>query len=47
MNLTDDEKVKFLCYGNDKRNDFLLRKIKFMQILLNQERKVEQNFYLN
>ncbi len=47
MNLTDDEKVKFLRYGNDKRNDFLLRKIRFMLILLNQEKKVEQNFYLN
>ncbi len=47
MNLTDDEKVKFLKYNNDKRNDFLLRKVRFMQILLNQEKQVEQNFYLN
>ncbi len=47
MNLTDDEKVKFLKYGNDKRNEFLLRKVRFMQILLNQEKQVEQNFYLN
>ena len=47
MNLTDDEKVKFLRYGNEKRNDFLLRKVRFMQILLNQEKQVEQNFYLN
>ena len=47
MNLTDDEKVKFLKYNNDKRNEFLLRKVRFMQILLNQEKQVEQNFYLN
>ena len=47
MNLTDDEKVKFLKYNNEKRNDFLLRKVRFMQILLNQEKQVEQNFYLN
>ena len=47
MNLTDDEKVKFLKYNNDKKNDFLLRKVRFMQILLNQEKQVEQNFYLN
>ena len=47
MNLTDDEKVKFLKYGNEKRNEFLLRKVRFMQILLNQEKQVEQNFYLN
>ena len=47
MNLTDDEKVKFLKYGNERRNEFLLRKVRFMQILLNQEKQVEQNFYLN
>ena len=47
VNLTDDEKIKFLRYNNDKKNDFLNRKIKFMLILLRQEKKVEQNFYLN
>ena len=47
VNLTDDEKIKFLRYNNDKKNEFLNRKIKFMLILLRQEKKVEQNFYLN
>ena len=47
VNLSDDEKIKFLRYSNEKKNDFLLRKIKFMLILLKQEKKVEQNFYLN
>ena len=47
VNLSDDEKIKFLRYSNERKNEFLLRKIKFMLILLKQEKKVEQNFYLN
>ena len=47
VNLSDDEKIKFLRYNNERKNEFMLRKIKFMLILLKQEKKVEQNFYLN
>ena len=47
VNLTDDEKIKFLSLNNDKKNEFLIVKFKFMFILLSQEKMVDQNFYLN
>ncbi len=47
VNLTDEEKIKFLSFPNVKKNDFLIKKFKFMDILLSQEKMVDQNFYLN
>ena len=47
VNLTDEEKIKFLGLSDDKKNDFLIKKFKFMDILLSQEKMVDQNFYLN
>jgi len=47
VNLTDDEKIKFLSFSEAKKNDFLIKKFKFMHILLSQEKMVDQNFYLN
>ena len=47
VNLTDDEKIKFLGFSEAKKNDFLIKKFKFMHILLSQEKMVDQNFYLN
>lgn len=47
MNLNDNEKLKFISYTNERKNEFFHEKIKFMQILLNQEIKAEQNYYLN
>lgn len=47
VNLNDDEKIKFLKFPEQKKNDFLIKKFKFMLILLTQEKKVDQNFYLN
>tara|TARA_B100001057_G_C22800146_1_gene931204 strand:- start:364 stop:963 length:600 start_codon:yes stop_codon:yes gene_type:complete len=47
VNLTDEEKIKFLSFSDEKKNDFLIKKFKFMDILLSQEKMVDQNFYLN
>ena len=48
LNLKDDEKLRFMKITDEQRqNDFLLRKTRYMTILLEQERKVYQNFYLN
>ena len=48
LNLKDDEKLRFMKITDEQRqNDFLLRKTRYMTILLEQERKVDQNFYLN
>ncbi len=47
VNLTDDEKIKFIGFSEIKKNDFLIKKFKFMDILLSQEKMVDQNFYLN
>ena len=47
VNLTDEEKIKFLGFSEEKKNDFLIKKFKFMNILLGQEKMVDQNFYLN
>ena len=48
LNLKDDEKLRFMKITDAQRqNDFLLRKTRYMTILLEQERKVDQNFYLN
>tara|TARA_B100001287_G_C22598778_1_gene489359 strand:+ start:49 stop:648 length:600 start_codon:yes stop_codon:yes gene_type:complete len=47
VNLTDEEKIKFLGFSELKKNDFLIKKFKFMDILLSQEKMVDQNFYLN
>ena len=46
-NLSDDDKIKFIGLSDVKKNEFLIRKFKFMSILLNQEKMVDQNFYLN
>ncbi len=47
VNLTDEEKIKFIGLNETKKNDFLVHKFKFMLILLTQEKMVDQNFYLN
>ena len=47
VNLTDEEKIKFIGLSEEKKNDFLVQKFKFMLILLTQEKMVDQNFYLN
>ena len=47
VNLTDEEKIKFIGLSEEKKNDFLIHKFKFMLILLTQEKMVDQNFYLN
>ena len=47
VNLTDDEKIKFIGLQESKKNEFLVNKFKFMMILLTQEKMVDQNFYLN
>ena len=47
VNLTDEEKIKFIGLNETKKNDFLAHKFKFMLILLTQEKMVDQNFYLN
>ena len=47
VNLTDDEKIKFIGLQESKKNEFLINKFKFMMILLTQEKMVDQNFYLN
>ena len=47
VNLTDEEKIKFLGFSDERKNDFLIKKFKFMTILLSQEKMVDQNFYLN
>lgn len=48
LNLKDDEKLRFMKITDEaKQNDFLLSKTRFMTILLEQERKVEEFFYLN
>ena len=47
VNLTDEEKIKFIGFKESKKNEFLVNKFKFMMILLTQEKMVDQNFYLN
>ena len=48
LNLKDDDKLRFMKITDEqKQNDFLLRKTRYLTILLEQERKVDQNFYLN
>ena len=47
VNLTDEEKIKFIGLNEIRKNDFLIKKFKFMLILLSQEKMVDQNFYLN
>ena len=47
VNLTDEEKIKLLGFSEERKNDFLIKKFKFMTILLSQEKMVDQNFYLN
>ena len=48
LNLKDDEKLRFIKITEEtKQNDFLISKTRFMTILLEQERKVEDSFYLN
>lgn len=47
VNLTDEEKIKFIGFKESKKNEFLVNKFKFMIILLTQEKMVDQNFYLN
>ena len=34
VNLSDDEKIKFLRYNNERKNEFMLRKIKIMLFFL-------------
>lgn len=47
LNLNDEEKYKYLHYPLDKRNLFLKGKAKFMTLLIEQEKKVVDQFYLN
>ena len=47
VNLTDEEKIKFLGFSEERKNDFLIKKFKFMTILLSQEKMVDQNYYQN
>ena len=47
VNLSDEEKIKFIGLSEEKKNDFLVQKFKFMMILLTQEKMVDHNFYLN
>ena len=48
LHLSDEEKIKFIKITSvEKQSDFLLRKIKYLSILVRQEQQMEQNFYLN
>jgi len=47
INLTDEEKFKFLGYQPSRRNSFLIGKTKFLTLLVEQEKKVVDQFYLN
>jgi Lon protease-like protein len=47
LNLDDAEKFRLLKYSDDQRNVFLSRKARFLTILLEQEKKVVDQFYLN
>lgn len=48
LNLKDEEKLRFMKITDEtKQNNFLLRKARFMTILLEQEKIVDQFFYLN
>ena len=47
VNLSDEDKIKFIGFSEFKKNEFLIKKFKFMMILLSQEKMVDQNFYLN
>ena len=47
VNLSDEDKIKFIGFSEMKKNEFLIKKFKFMTILLSQEKMVDQNFYLN
>ncbi len=47
LNLNDEEKFKFLGYSEEKRNQFLCNKAKFLSILIQQEKMVVDQFYLN
>ena len=47
MSISDEDKIKFIGFSDLKKNEFLIKKFKFMMILLSQEKMVDQNFYLN
>jgi Lon protease-like protein len=47
LNLDDAEKFRLLKYTDEQRNTFLGRKARFLTILLEQEKKVVDQFYLN
>ncbi len=47
LNLNDEEKYKYLHFSEDKRNLFLRGKAKFLTLLIEQEKKVVDQFYLN
>lgn len=47
LNLNDEEKYRYLHYPLDRRNQFLKGKAKFMTLLIEQEKKVVDQFYLN
>lgn len=47
LNLSDEEKFKFLSYTEERKNQFLIRKSKFHSILIEQEKMVVDQFYLN
>ncbi|MCB9194808.1 MAG: LON peptidase substrate-binding domain-containing protein [Flavobacteriales bacterium] len=47
LNLNDEEKFKFLNFTNERRDQFLKGKAKFLTLLIEQEKKVVDQFYLN
>ena len=47
MNLNDEEKFKFLGYSHKSKNNYLIGKAKFLTLLVEQEKKVVDQFYLN
>ncbi len=47
LSLNDEEKYKFLSYNNDRRNAYLVGKTRFLTLLIEQEKKVVDQFYLN
>lgn len=47
LNLNDEEKYRYLHYPLERRNQFLRGKAKFMTLLIEQEKKVVDQFYLN
>lgn len=47
LNLNDEEKFRFLNYPLERRNQFLRGKARFLTLLIEQEKKVVDQFYLN